>query len=411
VPDVGLLNPILKKVRAAIDATFGTIPWGAITGSIAAQADLVAALGGKASTSHTHSRTGGTLTGFGSAAGLNVPAAGAAASTEVVKGDDPRLSDTRDFIPTSLKTADYTASPREIVRTDTTAATFTVLLPASPADGTRVMVEDAAAAGSWSANNLTVSPNGSKINNSTANSSVTLKRSRVEFEYIAPAASWVSRYQTTNRPAQATSNLSDLTDYPSAKANLGVVDPIGAAVTSVGATYSGGTRLFHSAHSTAAASTHTLVAQQEYWHLYWWPWGFTPSLIGIEVTAAVAASTVKVALYLLGADLSPGTQVAVSGPLDGGTTGLKTTAISPTWPGPGLFWAVHYSDAAVTVRAAAAGLALGLLPYRSLAGGETYLARTGIALASATPTTPPALSGMTFSPAGNPLAAILLGVP
>jgi hypothetical protein len=94
VPDVGLLRPILKKVRAALDATFGTIPWGAITGSPAAQPDLMALFATKSDVGHTHSI--GAISGAGTAASRNVPAAGAAASNEAVLGNDPRMTDARE---------------------------------------------------------------------------------------------------------------------------------------------------------------------------------------------------------------------------------------------------------------------------------------------------------------------------
>lgn len=54
---------------------------------------LVSALAGKASSSHTHVIA--DVTNAGTAAALNVPASGNAASGEVVKGSDTRLSDSR----------------------------------------------------------------------------------------------------------------------------------------------------------------------------------------------------------------------------------------------------------------------------------------------------------------------------
>lgn len=146
VPDVGRLRPILKKIRAGLDATFGTVPWGAVTGSIAAQADLVAALATKSDVGHTHSRTGGTLTGFGSAAGLNVPAAGPAASNEVVKGDDARLSDARTPTAHSQAVSTITGLQTALDNLRVGAGSFTYVIE-NPAVGTYIVEEYAEAAG------------------------------------------------------------------------------------------------------------------------------------------------------------------------------------------------------------------------------------------------------------------------
>lgn len=91
-PDVGRLVPLLKKIRAALDTTFGTIPWDAITGSIDANTQLITRLAQYALVGHTHSRTDNTLIGFGTAAALNISTTGQAAANELVKGDDPRIN-------------------------------------------------------------------------------------------------------------------------------------------------------------------------------------------------------------------------------------------------------------------------------------------------------------------------------
>jgi len=63
------------------------------------------------------------------------------------------------------KTGAYTllVSDHRVVGADTTAAAFTLTLPASPTDGMSWLVFDAAAAGSWHTNNLTLSGNGKSI--------------------------------------------------------------------------------------------------------------------------------------------------------------------------------------------------------------------------------------------------------
>jgi len=61
------------------------------------------------------------------------------------------------------KTANYTATDKQGVLTDTSGGAFTVTLPATPATGEQVVVADAGS--SWGTNNLTVGRNGSTIAN------------------------------------------------------------------------------------------------------------------------------------------------------------------------------------------------------------------------------------------------------
>ena len=62
---------------------------------------------------------------------------------------------------TTTKIANYTAVANDGVLTNTTGGAFTVTLPASPANGTQVIIADAA--GTWGTNNLTVGRNGLNI--------------------------------------------------------------------------------------------------------------------------------------------------------------------------------------------------------------------------------------------------------
>jgi hypothetical protein len=143
-PDVGRLNPLLKKIRAALDAGFGTLPWGGITGSIAAQADLVAALATKSDVGHTHAI--GAIGGAGTAASRNVPAAGAAASNEVVLGNDPRMTDARTPLAHSQAISTITSLQTALDNLRVGAGSFTYIIDA-PTVGTYVVEEYAEAAG------------------------------------------------------------------------------------------------------------------------------------------------------------------------------------------------------------------------------------------------------------------------
>lgn len=146
VPDAGRVSVILKKVRAALDASLGSVPWGAVTGSIAAQTDLVQALGGKANSVHSHSYGSPSLQGFGTAAPLNVSAGGVAASNEVVKGGDTRLSDARAPTAHSHVIGDTTGLQTALDNLRVGAGSFTFVVD-TPAAGTYVVEEYAEAAG------------------------------------------------------------------------------------------------------------------------------------------------------------------------------------------------------------------------------------------------------------------------
>ena len=65
------------------------------------------------------------------------------------------------FSYTTVKIANYAAQVGEGVQTNTTAGSFTVTLPATPASGDQLIITDAAE--SWGVNNLTVARNGSLI--------------------------------------------------------------------------------------------------------------------------------------------------------------------------------------------------------------------------------------------------------
>lgn len=68
---------------------------------------------------------------------------------------------TRNFVTTTAKTANYTASVFERVPVDTTGGAFTITLPASPSEGDSIAFYDVG--GALSTNNLTLSRNGETI--------------------------------------------------------------------------------------------------------------------------------------------------------------------------------------------------------------------------------------------------------
>ena len=85
-----------------------------------------------------------------------------------------------------VKTANYTTQNLEGVLADTTAGTFTVTLPATPATGNQCVIADHSA--TFATNNLTVGRNGSTINGTAAD--LTLDISGVSVQFVYNGTTW-----------------------------------------------------------------------------------------------------------------------------------------------------------------------------------------------------------------------------
>jgi hypothetical protein len=98
----------------------------------------------------------------------------------------------------SVQTGNFTAVAGNAYPVNTTSGAVTVTLPASPTAGQIIQVTDYA--GTWQTNNVTVSPNGNKINGSTSNYLAFLRRESLAFVYIDSTQGWVvySGVNTTN---------------------------------------------------------------------------------------------------------------------------------------------------------------------------------------------------------------------
>lgn len=90
----------------------------------------------------------------------------------------------------SVQTTGFTAVAGRAYPCNTTSAAFTVTLPASPSAGDQITLTDYA--GTWNTNNLTINPNGLKIQNGTSNIILTTNRGSVNLVYIDSTQGWVA---------------------------------------------------------------------------------------------------------------------------------------------------------------------------------------------------------------------------
>ena len=113
----------------------------------------------------------------GTVIGATTPAAG---TFTTILGNGSGISGIVAGITFYRKTANYTAVHQDGVIADTTAGTFTVTLPASPATGDYVVISDG---GSWATTNLTVGRNGKTIEGDAADMTMDLGGVHVTFVY------------------------------------------------------------------------------------------------------------------------------------------------------------------------------------------------------------------------------------
>lgn len=89
---------------------------------------------------------------------------------------------------TPIKTANYTAAANEVVRLNSTNASFTVTLPTSPADGTMVGVFDVAnKCGTYP---VLISPEGKMLEGDLNGLSVNMNGAYVQLIYNAATTNW-----------------------------------------------------------------------------------------------------------------------------------------------------------------------------------------------------------------------------
>jgi len=90
--------------------------------------------------------------------------------------------------PTGIKTAAYTAAKNELVRCNTTAGAFSVSMPSTPTDGDIVGVVDIY--NTFTANKLTVLPNGGTIEGDATSLILDISGASVSFVYNQATTNW-----------------------------------------------------------------------------------------------------------------------------------------------------------------------------------------------------------------------------
>lgn len=88
------------------------------------------------------------------------------------------------------KTSGFTATANTGYFCNTTSASFTVTLPASPTAGQQIQLVDYA--GTFATNNITLVANGNKINGATSNKDLTTNREGVTITYVDSTQGWVA---------------------------------------------------------------------------------------------------------------------------------------------------------------------------------------------------------------------------
>jgi hypothetical protein len=89
----------------------------------------------------------------------------------------------------SVQTTGFTAVAFRAYPCNTTSAAFTVTLPASPSAGDQITLTDYA--GTFATNNLTINPNGGKVNGSASNYLVSQNRWSLQLVYVDSTQGWL----------------------------------------------------------------------------------------------------------------------------------------------------------------------------------------------------------------------------
>ena len=127
----------------------------------------------------------GTITSTGTLTTAGISGGTINNTTGTISG----ISGIVDWQTSSIKTAAFTASANEGYFCNTTSAAFTVTLPASPTAGDVIGIKDYA--NTFDTNNLTLDPNGDKIQGSTNNFTVNTEGQGITLFYVDSTKGWL----------------------------------------------------------------------------------------------------------------------------------------------------------------------------------------------------------------------------
>jgi hypothetical protein len=117
-------------------------------------------------------------------------ATGTPSSTTFLRGDNSWATPAADLAWQSVQTTSFTAVAGRAYPVNTTSASITVTLPATPAAGNQVQIVDYA--GTADTNAITINPNSNKIESGTASLQLKGEREGVILTYIDSTQGWIA---------------------------------------------------------------------------------------------------------------------------------------------------------------------------------------------------------------------------
>ena len=88
----------------------------------------------------------------------------------------------------TVQSANYIAVAGDMVQADTSNGPITITLPATASIGDTILIEDAKL--TWNVNNLTITPNGLKLNGGTTNYTASVVGNKLKAIYISASYGW-----------------------------------------------------------------------------------------------------------------------------------------------------------------------------------------------------------------------------
>ena len=116
-------------------------------------------------------------------------ATGTPSATTFLRGDNAWATPAADLAWQSVQTTNFTAVAARAYPVNTTSASITVTLPATPAAGDQIQIVDYA--GTADTNAIVINPNGNKLESGTSNLQLSGEREGVILTYIDSTQGWI----------------------------------------------------------------------------------------------------------------------------------------------------------------------------------------------------------------------------